>query len=1174
MQEKLLEQIRKFNTEDDFNNLIWIFIENSKTIIDSISFLNENLSKEKINKYKFAVLKISDNFLVYINKDGEIEYSDTALPSLVSILKGLKYFENESQANSVYADQIKNSLLVLGKGKLKSYDVYTKIDIGILTKKEIEGLLTCRENWVSNRAELHDQIIKKSLEEVRYLSQQIRGSTKTENGLYCVRGSVASGKSTFVSQFLKDNVPSLENTNGVLNTDHIKRVLIKASEKICGLNLTGYVVHDEASMISERILSKAKEENLLYFIDKRMQDSKDLAELIEDASNRKLPVTIFDVNVDFMTSVLRVLVRTGVYPSDPTPDFEGLFKSYKQIEEGRFSFFQSAMQSKTVKNYYSVSPSGERAAILIPFKKDYEVMEKNIPILFTQQERAFKESFENVVLSLGKTVKESLDEHSAVAYKNKISKEEYYNVLIKNIENTSRTYSGELNVSASADKKEKVATGLSQEELSTLVKNNTRDCFEFIYNNKYLVIYDTLILKRFIDELAILVNKNIILEKNFLIRKGENSQKYNYVKTENVVEFYNSFTEQLYLRLKDVDLDAIETASWVEWNIDFCGHIFSDGCGRISKLLSCWLLMRSNMGLPDYAKGQDGFATIRESYRKRFSIKEEVIYKIPTEDNNYICFLKYYKNLFDKNQIHEKILASGGLVYNQVNQFLILQTSKGKDSGKWVIPGGKLEKGEPPGEAFKREVFEETGLQIKDIRLLGNRDYTATSGNHYHFYDYTSFVEKEIGIKINNESSFFKWIYKDEIKLYQFTDSIRNFLSKYFIENMVGYYKEVEVINLENLDAPNFDEHTMASGLGGYVESKLPTRELEEYIPLVKKLEVHGIYPDIKIISDLHLDFKILKIISSSHPKKNNSNSLRPIFLLAEKESEKIIVCCVTPGRDLLIHYASMSSSFFKKANIQISVYAYPIAEGKIDKWTGLDETMIYFNDVVILGYSTFFKEKFMQDLSFSVMTVNQNKFYTSTRLLSSSGVIVNCLEANYGHWGDISDYLSQKICQLGANEIIHIGKVGTFTAPSEVYKRIYIPASFVVGRRDEIFYNDVSISNSMEYIEEYSSLAHVSVSTTMEETFKQRDSFERHKIETIDIESSKIAQAVALYNLKSDKKVKFGAIHFSSDYLRKADEIEESLEFDLSTERDRLRKEKDRIMTEIYEIIKVHFSE
>ena len=113
-----------------------------------------------------------------------------------------------------------------------------------------------------------------------------------------------------------------------------------------------------------------------------------------------------------------------------------------------------------------------------------------------------------------------------------------------------------------------------------------------------------------------------------------------------------------------------------------------------------------------------------------------------------------------------------------------------------------------------------------------------------------------------------------------------------------------------------------------------------------------------------------------------------------------------------------------------------------------------------------------------------------------------------------------------------------------------------------------------MEYIEEYSSLAHVSVSTTMEETFKQRDSFERHKIETIDIESSKIAQAVALYNLKSDKKVKFGAIHFSSDYLRKADEIEESLEFDLSTERDRLRKEKDRIMTEIYEIIKVHFSE
>lgn len=41
------------------------------------------------------------------------------------------------------------------------------------------------------------------------------------------------------------------------------------------------------------------------------------------------------------------------------------------------------------------------------------------------------------------------------------------------------------------------------------------------------------------------------------------------------------------------------------------------------------------------------------------------------------------------------------------------------DNGKWAVPGGYMEAGESFSEACKREVWEETGLEIHVKRLIG-----------------------------------------------------------------------------------------------------------------------------------------------------------------------------------------------------------------------------------------------------------------------------------------------------------------------------------------------------------------------------------------------------------------------------------------------------------------------
>ena len=53
------------------------------------------------------------------------------------------------------------------------------------------------------------------------------------------------------------------------------------------------------------------------------------------------------------------------------------------------------------------------------------------------------------------------------------------------------------------------------------------------------------------------------------------------------------------------------------------------------------------------------------------------------------------------------------------DKVLLIQENHLPDKGKWNIPAGRLDLGENPIDAVKREVFEEAGLAFKPTAILG-----------------------------------------------------------------------------------------------------------------------------------------------------------------------------------------------------------------------------------------------------------------------------------------------------------------------------------------------------------------------------------------------------------------------------------------------------------------------
>jgi 8-oxo-dGTP pyrophosphatase MutT (NUDIX family) len=114
-------------------------------------------------------------------------------------------------------------------------------------------------------------------------------------------------------------------------------------------------------------------------------------------------------------------------------------------------------------------------------------------------------------------------------------------------------------------------------------------------------------------------------------------------------------------------------------------------------------------------------------------------------------------------------VGSAAVIFEDARREKILLTRR-SDNRRWCLPGGQMESGESAAETCVREVFEETGLRVEVVKLIGI--YTSPDFVIQHHDGPRKqlvamcFEAKVVGgtLGLSNETTEFGWFTPAEIK--------------------------------------------------------------------------------------------------------------------------------------------------------------------------------------------------------------------------------------------------------------------------------------------------------------------------------------------------------------------------------------------------------------------------
>jgi 8-oxo-dGTP diphosphatase len=129
------------------------------------------------------------------------------------------------------------------------------------------------------------------------------------------------------------------------------------------------------------------------------------------------------------------------------------------------------------------------------------------------------------------------------------------------------------------------------------------------------------------------------------------------------------------------------------------------------------------------------------------------------------------------------VLGVGALIFDG-GRILLVERGREPLKGYWSLPGGVVETGERLQDAVRREVREETGLEVEVVELLEvferiMRDDAGLAEYHFVLMDY---VCRPVGgvLCASDDASRVAWFGPDEIEGLKITEGTPGFIAKGF----------------------------------------------------------------------------------------------------------------------------------------------------------------------------------------------------------------------------------------------------------------------------------------------------------------------------------------------------------------------------------------------------------
>lgn len=126
------------------------------------------------------------------------------------------------------------------------------------------------------------------------------------------------------------------------------------------------------------------------------------------------------------------------------------------------------------------------------------------------------------------------------------------------------------------------------------------------------------------------------------------------------------------------------------------------------------------------------------------------------------------------------IVGVAAVIWNGRGEVLLIRRTKPPRMGEWSLPGGKIEFGEALIPALKREIREETGLEIEVVGLVDVAETiddagAGAAGGHFVLIDYAARVVSGVAVAASDAADA-TWVPITDLARYPMWEEMRRII--------------------------------------------------------------------------------------------------------------------------------------------------------------------------------------------------------------------------------------------------------------------------------------------------------------------------------------------------------------------------------------------------------------